>query len=136
MTLPVPEFLRPILTKVQAGHPERLTNIRFVPSAAGVNFDHYFGTVCPINFWYEIHDLTAATQSTVNASDVLLQFYSTTLYTIAAQAYVSANYLGVQVTRVANNHQETYENILSQHYLSWQSTFNPIWSGGAESART
>lgn len=84
LSLPLPEFLAPILSQFHSFQTERTKNVFFVPSAAGFDHDQFFGRVFPLNMFAAIHDCTATLPGNSTRNQVLQDLYSRVLYTLFA----------------------------------------------------
>ncbi|AZT88593.1 coat protein [Trichoderma citrinoviride partitivirus 1] len=83
-TLPVPDFIAPILNKLTPCTSDRRGNILFVPSAAGFKYRHHFGRFFPIIMFTNIHDVAAETASNTAPAQVFVEYLQRSLYKIAA----------------------------------------------------
>nr|WPM45973.1 MAG: coat protein [Cannabis cryptic virus] len=124
-TLPVPEFLIPILSQFHAFETARTKNVFFIPSAAGYDHDQFFGRVYPLNMFAAIHDCTATLPGNSSKIDVLRDLYSRVLYSITDPAYtcVIPDLIGITLS-AADITQAQYMN--SKLYQVFSSVINPV----------
>jgi hypothetical protein len=125
LTLPVPEFLVPILSQFHACQTERTRNVFFVPSAAGFNHDHFFGRFYPLNLFAAIHDCTATMPGNSPRMSVLQDLFSRPLYSVANPpiTYVIPDFLGITIDQA---HPNTANYYSSKLYQVFTSVFNPV----------
>nr|QLC36786.1 capsid protein [Sarcosphaera coronaria partitivirus] len=132
LSLPVPEFLVPILSSFAPTCDETRPNVQFIPSAAGFTYFTHFGTFYPINMFTHIHDLVAEIPANTPRNQVLQQFLRLELYTITAQIPRQANFTarlgnlicaGFPASTTAAAAPQTYGSRLFQHFSA---VFNPV----------
>ncbi len=125
LTLPVPEFLVPVLSQLHACQTDRTKNVFFIPSAAGFDHDHFFGRFFPLNMFAAIHDCTATLPGNSPRMDVLRNLFSRVLYRITAPAFLCTipDLIGVTIDRTAAT---TANYINSKLYQVFTAVFNPV----------
>lgn len=127
-TLPVPDFIAPILQKLTPTTSDRRGNIQFIPSAAGFTYYTHFGRFFPIIMFTNLHDVAAETASNTNPAEVFVQYLSRSLYTLAR---VSSNVTNFDASPAhflgtffkCKDQHSTYGNKLEQVF---QTVFNPV----------
>jgi hypothetical protein len=125
LSLPVPEFLAPVLAQFHACQTERTRNVFFIPSAAGFDHDHFFGRFYPLNLFAAIHDCTATMPGNSPRMSVLQDLFSRVLYstTAPARSYVIPDFLGITIDQTTNTTANYYNSKLYQVFTS---VFNPV----------
>nr|BBU59859.1 capsid protein [Rosellinia necatrix partitivirus 25] len=132
LTLPVPEFLEPLLTKLTATSTERRANVAFVPSPAGFFYSMHFGRIFPIAMFTHLHDVAAEMPSNSSPSATMSDYFLRPLYTITTLmtgvtnfSASSAHFLGTWFLSggTAAASQSSYGSKLEQLF---QSVFNPV----------
>nr|DAD54820.1 TPA_asm: coat protein [Quinoa-associated betapartitivirus 2] len=125
LTLPVPEFLIPVLSQFHSFHTDRSKNVLFVPSAAGFDHDQFFGRTFPISVFAAIHDCTANLPGNTPKIQVLQNLFSKVLYTINAPAFscVIPDLIGVTIDQA---NQTTANYINSKLFQVFSTIFNPV----------
>ena len=122
--LPVPEFLKSILSQFYPAETERTKNIFFIPSAAGFDHDQFFGRVFPVNFFAEMHDCLANLQSNSTRIDIIKALFSEPLYTIGEEFTCTIpDLIGVSINQTTNT---TANHMNSKLYQVYNSLFNPV----------
>jgi hypothetical protein len=124
-TLPVPEFLKPILSQFHPFNTDRTKNVFFSPSAAGFDHDQFFGRIFPMNMFAAIHDCTATLPGNSTKVDVLRDLYTRTLYTITAPGYqcLIPDLIGITPDQAAAT---TVNYMNSRFYQTFSSIINPV----------
>nr|WMN13753.1 coat protein [Betapartitivirus sp. 'aconiti'] len=125
LSLPMPEFLAPILSQFHSFETERSRNIFFVPSAAGFDHDQFFGRVFPLNMFAAIHDCAATLPGNSTRNQVLQDLYSRTLYSITNPAFtcVIPDLIGITIDQTTNT---TANYMNSKLFQVFSSMFNPV----------
>lgn len=125
LSLPVPEFLTPILSQFHCFTTDRTKNVFFVPSAAGYDHDQFFGRVFPLNMFAEIHDCTATLPGNSTRNQVLQDLYSRVLYTIRNPAFtcVIPDLIGITIDQVTPT---TANYMNSKLHQVFNAVFNPV----------
>nr|QXV86350.1 coat protein [Partitiviridae sp.] len=125
LSLPVPEFLIPILSQFHSFQTEKSPNVFFVPSAAGFDHDQFFGRVFPLNMFAAIHDCAATLPGNSTRIEVLRDLYTRVLYTITAPGYscLIPDLVGVTINQGTTT---TANYINSRLYQVFTSMFNPV----------
>jgi hypothetical protein len=126
LSLPVPEFLAPILSEYQHFVTDKTPNVHFTPSAAGFDHDQFFGRVFPLKMFAALHDSTATLPSSSTYAQVLQDVFSRPLYAITAPAFTCfiPDLLGITLTAGANVNTLNYIN--SKLYQVFTTIFNPV----------
>ena len=125
LSLPMPEFLVPILSQFHCFETDRTRNVFFVPSAAGYDHDQFFGRVFPLNMFAAIHDCTATLPGNSSKIDVLRDLYSRVLYTITDPGFtcVIPDLIGVTIDQTTNT---TANHMNSKLLQVFNSLINPV----------
>jgi hypothetical protein len=127
LTLPVPEFLEPILAQFHACQTERTGNVFFIPSAAGFSHEHFFGRFIPLNFFSEIHDCTSTLPGNSSRIAVLQDLLSRRLYTLTSAGInrhvLIPDFLGITIDQTIATTAHFFN---SRFYQIFNSTFNPV----------
>lgn len=125
LSLPVPEFLVPVLAQLHACETERTKNVFFVPSAAGFNHDLFFGRFFPLNLFAEIHDCTATLPGNSPRMTVFNDLFSRVLYTITNPAFscLIPDLFGITIDQTTNT---TANYVNTKLYQVFSAVFNPV----------
>jgi hypothetical protein len=123
LSLPVPEFLVPILSQLHACQTERTKNVFFIPSAAGFEHNQFFGRFIPLNFFSEIHDCTATVPGNTPRLQVLHDLFSRILYSTPTHTYQIPHFIGVTIDQHVATTANTFNSKLYQIFTS---VFNPV----------
>nr|UDL14370.1 MAG: putative capsid protein [Partitiviridae sp.] len=125
LSLPLPEFLVPVLSQFHACETERTKNVFFIPSAAGFDHNVFFGRFFPLNMFAAIHDCTATMPGNSTRMAVLHDLFSRVLYSITAPAFscLIPDLLGIAIDQADPVHAN-YVN--SKLYQIFTSVFNPV----------
>ena len=125
LSVPVPEFLIPVLSQFHSFQTERTKNVFFVPSGAGFDHDQFFGRVYPISMFAAIHDCIATLPGGSTRIQVYQDLFSRVLYSITAPAFtcVIPDLIGVTIDQ-ADNTTGHYMN--SKLYQVFTGVFNPV----------
>jgi hypothetical protein len=132
MSLPVPSFLEPLLTKLSPATTDRRGNVSFIPSAAGFFYSMHFGRIFPLSMFFNLHDVAAESPSNQSPAATMSDYFLRPLYTISLlRDGVSnfraspAHFLGTWFLSGGTSaaHQSSYGSRLEQLF---QSVFNPV----------
>jgi hypothetical protein len=132
LSLPLPDFLIPILDQFTISSSPRRNNVVFCPSAAGYSYHHHFGRIFPINFLTVIHDIAAETSSRTDINLVLAEYLDTTLVHISNETDAStpvpfdirpSNLLATTFKATPTSNPTRLNNKFNQIFTS---IFNPV----------
>jgi hypothetical protein len=132
LSLPLPDFLTPILDQFTISSSPRRNNVVFCPSAAGYSYHHHFGRIFPINFLTVIHDVAAETSSRTDINLVLAEYLDTTLVHISNETDAStpvpfdlrpSNLLATSFKASSTSAATRLNNKFNQMFTS---IFNPV----------
>jgi hypothetical protein len=128
LTLPVPDFLEPILRQLTPTHDEFRSNIFFVPSAAGFTYTTHFGRFFPLIMFTNIHDVASETESRSSSLAILSELFRRPVYTILnvatnVRTFTTSigHFIGAGIN--INNTPSHYNSKL---YQLFRSLFNPV----------
>ena len=125
LTLPVPEFLVPVLQQFKSFTTDRTKNVFFVPSAAGFDHNVFFGRIFPLSMFAAIHDCTATLPGNSTRMQVLQDLYSRVLYTITQPAFTCLipDLIGISIDQTTAT---TANYVNSKLYQVFNAVFNPV----------
>ena len=125
LTLPVPEFLVPVLQQFKSFTTDRTKNVFFVPSAAGFDHNIFFGRIFPLNMFAAIHDCTATLPGNSTRMQVLQDLYGRVLYTITQPTFTCLipDLIGISIDQTTAT---TANYVNSKLYQVFNAVFNPV----------
>nr|UYW66704.1 putative coat protein [Rhizoctonia solani virus 717] len=126
-SLPVPEFILPILTSFHPFADDTRHNVIFVASAAGYRYEQHFGKIIPTLAFYNIHDVVCEQPSNAQKFDILNALYSKAIYHITAPAFNAslANYIGYGYNNAAARTNDRGHST-GKLFQVFESLFSPV----------
>jgi len=133
MTLPVPEFLVPVLSQLFAAEPASMPNLFFVPSAAGFDFARFYGKFLPLSFFTVLHDISAELPGNSKRMDIFQELFTRPLYACLNPASTAnpktgfSSVIGDILGTTIDSTTATIGNIPSTKFFQiFSSVFNPV----------
>jgi hypothetical protein len=134
LSLPVPEFMSPVLKYLSATAPETASHVVFCPSAAGFSHQYFFGLTVPVIAYTNIHDITASLPGNINPNTAITEVMAAPLYTLTRQSATTAtaititlaHLLAACIEKTSANNIDTYRNYASRRRQMFDSCFNPV----------
>nr|QLC36785.1 capsid protein [Sarcosphaera coronaria partitivirus] len=134
-SLPVPQFLEPILKKLTCTTLPSTPNVAVCPSASGFTLHKHFGRFFPVNIFYQIHDLTASINSRCTPKATNYAVFTQEVFSILGssssdkETYTIGNFLGAMYSHnVSSSGSITYSSSISRLRQAFESAFNPVLS--------
>lgn len=128
LTLPVPEFLEPILHTFVTTTSARRRNVWFAYSPRGFNHYMHFGRFFPINIFTNLHDYAATTNSRADPNTVRAEFNDLDVFSIVNFSAASTG----KTYKLRNFFASYFGTTTAPRYLNnkvnqaLESIFNPV----------
>jgi hypothetical protein len=125
-SLPVPNFLVPILKTFVATSTPRRPNVVFVPSFNGFIHHWHFGKIFPVNMFTLIHDIASESNARSDPNQVYLDIMTSPVYKIGQTFEATIGKL--LSTLVPDRHDNPTVNRYLNNKVtqSFRSLFNPV----------
>jgi hypothetical protein len=128
LSLPVPDFLVPIIKSFTATSTARRNNIIYCPSAAAFMHKTHFGRIYPLSMYANIHDIAATSNSRSDPALVNHELLTNTLFSVQTQKniYFKVDTGMLIASNIPGESPNTFSYLNNKVNQVFQSLFNPV----------